>query len=182
MKKSGKPLLVKPDKKIVITMAETLRMEGHPDYLKRTAEATGVVHSTIRRWLKEYREGKAEIGEADIVSFIEGEWAEVKNELAFRATQANRKVLGRIHTMLDGADEVVGDEGETRGLDTRALKDLAQVFQIMSKESGAMMGEQKGPAAVQAQQSTVNIVLPPKGEMPIEGGEIKVTREEEKTS
>lgn len=157
-------------------------MEGHPDYLKRTSEATGVAHSTVRSWLKDYREGRAEIGETDLVSFIEGEWAEVKNELAFRATQANRKVIGRIHAMLDQADEPVGDNGEVRGLDTRALKDLAQVFQIMSKEGGALMGEQKGATQAQALQSTINIVLPPKGEMPIEGGEIQVNREERKES
>ena len=157
------------EQKAAVVMAETFRLEGVPNYIQRTEEATGIPARKLRSWIKSYRDGSLDLGEGELVSFLEGEWSTAKRELAFLATQANRRILNHIHDMLD-VDTVAS-------LITSGIKDMAQTLQILSREGSALMGEQRAPSGVAAAgvASTVNIVLPPKGEMPIKNGEIEVT-------
>jgi len=158
------------EKKAVITVAEAYRLEGQSNYLQLASETTGVSHRQVRRYLEEWKKNKDEAGEIEVLNFMENEWSSAKQQLAFIATQANRKVLNHIHTLLDVEN--------VNNLNTRAIKDLANSLQVLSRESSSMMGENRSPSGVvAAQQSTVNIVLPPKGEMPIVDGalEIKTT-------
>jgi hypothetical protein len=171
MQESKKQTVSVDEKRAIVTMAETFRLEGHSNYLQKTSEATGVSHRRVVRYLEEWRKSKDEAGEIEVLNFMEDEWASAKQQLAFIATQANRKVLNHIHVLLDVEN--------TNNLNTRAIKDLAGSLQVLSRESAAMMGESRSSGnAVAAQQSTVNIVLPPKGEMPIVDGEIEVLKPE----
>ena len=156
------------EKKAVITVAEAYRLEGQSNYLQLASETTGVSHRQVRRYLEEWKKNKDEAGEIEVLNFMENEWSSAKQQLAFIATQANRKVLNHIHTLLDVEN--------VNNLNTRAIKDLANSLQVLSRESSSMMGENRSSSGVvAAQQSTVNIVLPPKGEIPIVDGALELT-------
>ena len=160
------------DKKSVIVLAENLKAEGVPRYIQKTSEPTGVPVQTIKNWLGRYRKGQMKEVEIDVLSFREGEWAKRKEALAVKATEANDLAINVITEMLK---PVASGEISIKDLDTRKLKDLAQTFSLIGKEKRANMGEDiRSGGGVTAAQSTVNIVMPPKGEMPIVDGEIKI--------
>ena len=73
MQESKKQTVSVDEKRAIVTMAETFRLEGHSNYLQKTSEATGVSHRRVVRYLEEWRKSKDEAGEIEVLNFMEDE-------------------------------------------------------------------------------------------------------------
>ena len=150
--------MTKDDKAVVVQLAEAYRKDGHRHYVKKAAEELGLETKEVSAALAQYRDGSLTINSYEIDRFSKGEWALAKQEVAHVGTQALRKIAVRIHEELDKPD-----------YDSRAVRDLGNAYASISRENRDLMGDvsyQKGGSG--QQQTNIQIVLPPKQDMPLE--------------
>ena len=156
------------NKASIVQLAESYRRDGYRHYVAKTAETLKIKPGVVSGLLKKYRDGKLTITSNEITSFSNNEWSVAKSEVAYIGTAATRKIAVRLHEELDKEE-----------YNSKSIRDLASAYASIMRENRDLMGDvsfQKGGHGNQV-QTNIQIALPPKQDMPIEGGIITVKDE-----
>lgn len=163
------------EKACMAELAESLRRDGNPDYVARTAAIMEVDRKAVSKAMREYRAGKLTLTASQVDQFYEGEYEENKQRKAYLSQFAGMAVLKNIGDLLqlDGVKTL-----EDHRMTAKVVEIYSKAFINLTRVTGALRGENTSMSPAQATQQTqtnIQITLPPKQDLPIEDGHISVS-------
>tara|TARA_R100000656_G_scaffold72372_1_gene54022 strand:+ start:215 stop:784 length:570 start_codon:yes stop_codon:yes gene_type:complete len=163
------------DKACMAELAESLRRDGNPDYIARTATIMEVDRKSVSTAMREYRDGKLTLTATQVDQFYEGEYEENKQRKAYLSQFAGMAVLKNIGELLQ-LKEV--KTLEDHRMTAKIVEIYSKAFVNLTRVTGALRGDNTSMSPSQATQQTqtnIQITLPPKQDLPIEEGHITVS-------
>ena len=136
------------DKAAMVCLAEAHRRDGVVGFVQRTAEDLGVPMHMVKNALQKYRDGELSVTVEEVTRFSNEEWAIAKSEASYKASQVALQLFQDI--------EKARAEG-----DVRAVRDLSQAISNLSRTARELR-DGAGGSTSRPQQTTVQIVIPPK--------------------